>query len=37
VTTPSGPDIVLEVTEETCDPSETPAVGALIDSVPAIS
>jgi hypothetical protein len=29
--------IVLEVIEETCDPSETLAVGVLIDSVPATS
>ena len=35
VTTPSGPDMVLEVTEETCEPRETPAVGVLMDSVPA--
>jgi hypothetical protein len=37
VTTPSGPDMVLEVTEETCDPSETLAVGVLMESVPAIN
>jgi hypothetical protein len=35
VTTPSGPDIVLEEIEETCDPRDTLAVGALIASVPA--
>jgi len=35
LTTPSGPAIVLEVIEETCDPSETLAVGVLIDKVPA--
>jgi hypothetical protein len=37
VTTPSGPDIVLAEVEETCDPSETLAVGELIESVPAIN
>jgi hypothetical protein len=37
VTTPSGPAIVLDVTEEVCDPRETLAVGALMDNVPATS
>jgi hypothetical protein len=34
VTAPSEPDITLEVVDATCEPSETPAVGALIESVP---
>ena len=34
VTAPSEPDIVLEVVDATCEPSEMPAVGALIESVP---
>jgi hypothetical protein len=29
--------MVLEVVEANCDPRETPAVGALIDSAPAVS
>jgi hypothetical protein len=36
VTTPSEPLIVLEVFETVCVPSETLAVGALIDSPPAV-
>jgi hypothetical protein len=37
VTVPSWPLIVLELTvEAACVPSETLAVGALIDSVPAV-
>jgi hypothetical protein len=37
VTTPSGPLIVLEVVDATCDPSETVSpVGALIESPPAV-
>jgi hypothetical protein len=36
-TTPSDPDIVLEVVDATCVPSETPAVGALMESVPDVS
>jgi hypothetical protein len=35
--TPSGPDMTLDVIEETCEPSETLAVGVLMDSVPATS
>ena len=34
VTAPSEPDITLEVVDAICEPSETPAVGALIESVP---
>ncbi len=30
----SEPDITLEVVDATCEPSETPAIGALIESVP---
>jgi hypothetical protein len=37
VTTPSEPLIVLDVVEANCDPSDTPAVGALIDRAPAVS
>ena len=37
VTTPSGPLIVLELVDATCDPSDTLAVGALIDNPPAVS
>jgi hypothetical protein len=37
LTTPSGPAMVLEAIEETCEPSDTLAVGVLIDSVPATS
>ena len=37
LTTPSGPAIVLAVIDETCEPSETLAVGVLMDSVPATS
>jgi hypothetical protein len=36
VTTPSEPEIVLEVFETVCVPSDTLAVGALIDSPPAV-
>jgi hypothetical protein len=34
VTAPSEPDITLDVVDATCEPSEIPAVGALIESVP---
>ena len=34
---PSEPEIVLELVEATCDPSDTLPVGALIDSPPAVS
>jgi hypothetical protein len=37
VMTPSCPLIVLALAETTCDPSETPLVGALIDSAPAVN
>jgi hypothetical protein len=37
VTMPIWPLIMLEVVEATCDPRETAAVGALIDSAPAVS
>ena len=37
VTRPSWPEIVLEVVEAVCEPSETLLVGALIDSAPAVS
>lgn len=37
VTTPSEPLITLDVVEANCDPRETPAVGALIDSAPTLS
>jgi hypothetical protein len=37
VTRPSGPVIVLAVVDAICDPSETLAVGALIESPPAVS
>jgi hypothetical protein len=36
VTKPSEPDMVLEVVDATCEPSETPVVGALIESAPAV-
>jgi len=37
VTGPREPDIVLDEVEATCDPSETPVVGALIESVPDVN
>jgi hypothetical protein len=37
VTAPREPDIVLAVVDATCVPSETPAVGALVESVPDVS
>jgi hypothetical protein len=37
VTTPSEPVIVLGVVAATCDPRDTFAVGALMDSAPAVS
>jgi hypothetical protein len=37
VTLPSRPEIVLELVEATCDPSDTLPVGALIDNAPAVS
>jgi hypothetical protein len=36
VTTPSDPLIVLETVDATCDPRVIGAVGALIESVPAV-
>jgi hypothetical protein len=35
VTRPSGPEMVLELFEDICDPSDTLPVGALMDSAPA--
>ena len=37
VTVPSWPLMVLELTEAPCDPSDTLAVGALMDSAPGVS
>jgi hypothetical protein len=37
VTAPSGPLIVLGLVDATCEPSETLAVGALIESAPAVN
>jgi hypothetical protein len=37
VTTPSDPEIELDVVEATCDPSDTLADGVLIDNAPAVS
>jgi hypothetical protein len=36
VTSPSEPLIVLKTVDATCDPSDTPTVGALIDRTPAV-
>jgi hypothetical protein len=37
VTTPREPVMLVELAEATCDPSDTPTVGALMDSAPAVS